>query len=202
MTKASTAMTTSILRQTQVPQGFADLKHHIAYKTGTSYGYRDAWTVAYTKEYTVTVWVGKPDNSIQLKRTGMHTSAPLAFEVHSIIDALLVQKHWTQDPYFGTHSPRGLQYFDKKSEAKEVKFSFISPQEGARFMSADCTQTIVEVQVSGGEAPYFAYVDNLPQEMQEDSVILPLPFGGHYIQVIDTLGNTIHRNIWVNQPEC
>ena len=32
-----------------------------AYKTGTSYGYRDAWAVGYDGKYVVAVWVGRPD---------------------------------------------------------------------------------------------------------------------------------------------
>lgn len=35
----------------------------IAYKTGTSYGYRDAWSVGYDGRYVLGVWVGRPDNS-------------------------------------------------------------------------------------------------------------------------------------------
>ena len=34
-----------------------------AYKTGTSYGYRDAWAIGYDGKYVVAVWVGRPDNS-------------------------------------------------------------------------------------------------------------------------------------------
>jgi penicillin-binding protein 1C len=34
----------------------------IAYKTGTSYGYRDAWSVGYDGRYVLGVWVGRPDN--------------------------------------------------------------------------------------------------------------------------------------------
>jgi membrane carboxypeptidase/penicillin-binding protein PbpC len=34
----------------------------IAYKTGTSYGYRDAWAVGFDRKHTIGVWVGRPDN--------------------------------------------------------------------------------------------------------------------------------------------
>ncbi|MBV5324864.1 MAG: penicillin-binding protein 1C, partial [Rhodospirillaceae bacterium] len=53
----------------------------IAYKTGTSYGYRDAWAVGYTKDYTIGIWVGRPDGSFSGGRMGRDAAAPLLFEV-------------------------------------------------------------------------------------------------------------------------
>ncbi|MBY4631496.1 penicillin-binding protein 1C [Rhizobium croatiense] len=52
----------------------------IAYKTGTSYGYRDAWTVGYDGRYVLGVWVGRPDNSAVPGLTGYGTAAPILFE--------------------------------------------------------------------------------------------------------------------------
>lgn len=52
----------------------------IAYKTGTSYGYRDAWAIGYTKDYTIGVWVGRPDGSFSGGRMGRDAAAPLLFE--------------------------------------------------------------------------------------------------------------------------
>ncbi|MEA3456890.1 MAG: penicillin-binding protein 1C, partial [Campylobacterota bacterium] len=86
--KKSAKMTTAILREVPAPEGFVDANHQIAYKTGTSYGYRDAWTVAYNKEYTVAVWVGKPNNATQSKLTGRNRAAPLAFEAFALLQTL------------------------------------------------------------------------------------------------------------------
>ncbi len=52
----------------------------IAYKTGTSYGYRDAWAIGYTQDYTIGVWVGRPDGSFSGGRMGRDAAAPLLFE--------------------------------------------------------------------------------------------------------------------------
>ena len=35
----------------------------IAFKTGTSYGYRDAWSLGFDSKYTIGVWVGRPDGA-------------------------------------------------------------------------------------------------------------------------------------------
>ena len=53
----------------------------VAYKTGTSYGFRDAWAIGYTADYTVGVWVGRPDGSFSSGRMGRDTAAPMLFAV-------------------------------------------------------------------------------------------------------------------------
>jgi penicillin-binding protein 1C len=53
----------------------------VACKTGTSSDYRDNWTVAYTPEFTVAVWVGNPDGSTMQNITGVTGAAPIMHEV-------------------------------------------------------------------------------------------------------------------------
>src|SRR5690606_5104543 len=57
----------------------------VAWKTGTSYGYRDAWAIGSTRHYTVGVWVGRPDGTPLPGQYGAVTALPLMFEV---IDSL------------------------------------------------------------------------------------------------------------------
>ena len=53
----------------------------IAWKTGTSYGFRDAWAVGSTPEYVVGVWVGNADGEGRSGLVGSRVAAPLMFEV-------------------------------------------------------------------------------------------------------------------------
>jgi len=53
----------------------------IAWKTGTSFGFRDAWSVGLTPEYTVAVWVGNASGEGRPGLTGVEAAAPLMFEV-------------------------------------------------------------------------------------------------------------------------
>ncbi len=57
----------------------------VAWKTGTSYGFRDAWAVGGTRRYTVGVWVGRPDGTALPGQYGAVTALPLLFET---IDSL------------------------------------------------------------------------------------------------------------------
>lgn len=57
----------------------------VAWKTGTSYGFRDAWALGATRRHTVGVWVGRPDGTPLPGQYGAITALPLLFEV---IDSL------------------------------------------------------------------------------------------------------------------
>lgn len=53
----------------------------VAWKTGTSYGFRDAWALGSTRRYTVGVWVGRPDGTPLPGQYGAITALPLLFQV-------------------------------------------------------------------------------------------------------------------------
>jgi len=52
----------------------------LAYKTGTSYGYRDAWAVGYDGSHTIAVWVGRPDGASVPGLMGRLAAAPILFD--------------------------------------------------------------------------------------------------------------------------
>ena len=52
----------------------------IAYKTGTSYGYRDAWSIGYDGRHVLGVWVGRADNGSVPGITGRSVAAPILFD--------------------------------------------------------------------------------------------------------------------------
>ena len=51
-----------------------------AYKTGTSYGYRDAWAIGYDGRFVVAVWTGRPDNASVPGLIGREAAAPILFD--------------------------------------------------------------------------------------------------------------------------
>ncbi|MER9612354.1 penicillin-binding protein 1C, partial [Mesorhizobium sp. M0312] len=69
---------TDILSGVKPPQGAA--QRGIAYKTGTSYGYRDAWSVGFDGRYVLGVWVGRPDAGAVPGLSGYISAAPILFE--------------------------------------------------------------------------------------------------------------------------
>lgn len=68
---------------------------NIAWKTGTSYGYRDAWAIGITPEYTVGVWVGNADGEGRPGLTGGTVAAPILFDIYNS----LPNTTWFEEPY-------------------------------------------------------------------------------------------------------
>ncbi len=63
----------------------------IAHKTGTAYGFRDAWALGYDRDYTVGVWVGRPDAVPLPGHYGRNTAAPLLYRVFDLLPTAPIQ---------------------------------------------------------------------------------------------------------------
>jgi len=61
---------------------------HIAWKTGTSFGFRDAWAIGVTPEWTVGVWIGNASGEGRPELRSAVTSAPILFEIFSVLNSL------------------------------------------------------------------------------------------------------------------
>ncbi len=59
--------------------------HPIAWKTGTSFGFRDAWAVGITPDFVVGVWAGNADGEGRPGLTGIKVAAPVMFDVFSVL---------------------------------------------------------------------------------------------------------------------
>jgi len=68
-------------------QEFASARN-ISWKTGTSFGFRDAWTIGVTPEWTVGVWIGNASGEGRPELRSSVTAAPVFFEIFSALDSL------------------------------------------------------------------------------------------------------------------
>ena len=59
----------------------------IAWKTGTSYGFRDAWAVGVTKRFVVGVWVGNANGEGKPELVGARTAGPVMFDIFNLLPA-------------------------------------------------------------------------------------------------------------------
>lgn len=92
LSPASAWLVTSMLTQLQrpdVPNAWQSAKGipHIAWKTGTSYGRRDAWSIGYNSKYTVGVWVGNFSGQGVPDLSGTATATPLLFQLFNALPA-------------------------------------------------------------------------------------------------------------------
>ena len=58
----------------------------LAWKTGTSYGFRDAWAVGVSSRYLIGVWIGRPDGTPVPGQFGLASATPLLLQVHDVMN--------------------------------------------------------------------------------------------------------------------
>ena len=97
---ASIYLTYESLKTVNRPEGddnweFYDGSKQIAWKTGTSFGFRDAWAIGTTKDYVVGAWVGNADGEGRPGLVGVQTAAPILFDVFN----LLPHSDWFSKPF-------------------------------------------------------------------------------------------------------
>ena len=68
----------------------------IAWKTGTSYGRRDAWSIGYNKNYTVGIWTGNFSGTGVADLSGANVATPLLFKIFNTIDYDSDEEWFTQ----------------------------------------------------------------------------------------------------------
>ncbi|MEZ5070815.1 MAG: penicillin-binding protein 1C [Bacteroidales bacterium] len=107
----------------------------VAWKTGTSFGFRDAWAVGVTPRYLVAVWAGNADGEGRPGLTGLHAAAPLMFDVFGLLPAT----GWFQPPL---------------DELEEVR---VCAQSGF-LASPRCEETVLQrVPPAGARSPICPY---------------------------------------------
>lgn len=57
----------------------------LAWKTGTSYGFRDAWAIGVGPRYLIGIWIGRPDGTPVPGQFGLASAAPLMLQVHDLL---------------------------------------------------------------------------------------------------------------------
>jgi len=92
-------LTFEAMKEVNRPEGnesseFFDSSKEIAWKTGTSFGNKDAWAIGVTKDYVVGTWVGNADGEGRPNVTGVSSAAPILFDVFDV----LPRSEWFEKP--------------------------------------------------------------------------------------------------------
>ena len=139
----------------------------IAFKTGTSYGYRDAWAIGFDGRMTVGVWVGRPDGAPVPGLVGRASAAPILFEALARsggAPAALPRAPRGAIFAAGNKLPPPLQRFgitgpSEAAEAPRIMF----PPDGARLeIAAGARPDPVALKISGGRGPLTVLVNGVP----------------------------------------
>jgi penicillin-binding protein 1C len=144
----------------------------IAFKTGTSYGYRDAWAVGYDGHMTIGVWVGRADGASVPGLVGRAAAAPILFDAFARSgNAPAPLVHAPKGVVFTTTSklPPPLQRFTPEegvSAANEPP-RIMFPPDGARIeLPKSGPAEPVALKITGGAAPLTVMANGVPLEAQ------------------------------------
>jgi len=164
-------------------------KGQIAYKTGTSYGHRDAWALGWDGRHVAGVWIGRPDGTPVPGAFGGDLAAPVLFELMQRIaarrtplpppprDTLIVS---------GADLPQPLQVFQGRgAEAAQITLAF--PPDGATLALADG----LPIKLRDGVPPFTVLANGgvLVSGARSREIWVPLVERGHSVlSVIDAAG--------------
>ena len=173
----------------------------IAYKTGTSYGYRDAWSVGYDGRLTIGVWVGRPDGAPVPGLIGRVTAAPILFDAFARTGQPVAPLAGApQGAMFATNArlPPPLQRFRPgrlPGDSAEPSLRILYPPNGARIELAmsDGKPDPVALKIAGGIGPLTVMANGVPVATQAGQrTLLVDPDGPGFLRltVMDAKGST------------
>jgi len=144
----------------------------IAFKTGTSYGYRDAWAVGYDGRMTIGVWVGRADGTPVPGLVGRAAAAPILFDAFARCgNAPAPLAHAPKGAVFAATNklPPPLQHFssDGSLSAASEPPRIMFPPDGARIeLAKGAAPEPVALKIAGGAAPLTVMVNGVPLAAQ------------------------------------
>lgn len=188
----------AILRGTPPPPGVTDWRSRgVAFKTGTSYGQRDAWAAGATPGWTVVAWAGRPDGTASPGITGRETAAPLMarlLDVLTLADGRIAEAGAPVERLGGL-SP-ALQRLGQDDRPR-----ILAPSPGSSIEGSGDGGRMqpVGLEASGGTPPYRWIVDGLPVVVLPGGTANWLPDGPGFahLAVIDANGRSGAANVRV-----
>lgn len=197
-----------ILQGSPLPDGWAmgrgiERARRIGFKTGTSYGYRDAWSVGFSGGYTVGVWVGRPDGSTRPGHFGRNEAAPLLLKVFELLPAetprLVPPPSDVMEVAKADDLPLAMQRFRppdstevsgvaRKIEPPRIAF----PPDGAT-VPVDVAAPEIFLSATGGRAPLRWIINGeiLPEAaLYEQVFYAPHSLGFSRVTVVDAEGRS------------
>ncbi len=192
----------------QLPPPVESRPGRIAYKTGTSYGHRDALAVGYDGAHVGAVWLGRPDGTPVPGAFGGDLAAPLLFDLFDQLEPVPLPAPPAAALTLPNPAlPLPLRRFAPAGQASRVasaalpetlRLSF--PPDGALIETPDLTLT---VRLQGGTAPFTFLLDGRPlvvaSPLPQARLVAPGP-GFAQLTVIDAAGASASARLRLIRP--
>jgi penicillin-binding protein 1C len=189
----------------------------VSFKTGTSYGFRDAWAIGYDRDYTVGVWVGRPDGGFSPGRIGREAAAPALFEAFSLLPrpgpesmmppppppGVRLASNADLAPALRRFGAPGAEAGADPSPARSNGPVIAFPPPGAMVDLARDDAGLpraLPLRVEGGRMPLTWMVNGLPigrSTYRRQAEWLPDGAGAARITVVDGAGQMASADIWL-----
>ncbi len=180
----------------------------IAYKTGTSYGYRDAWSVGFDGRHVLGIWVGRPDGAAVPGLSGYASAAPILFEAfaksgigHTALPrapAGALRMARADLPVTMRRFRSGRSGFDDAHVAEPAP-QIVFPPEGARVELTAATDAVA-LKLQGGRAPFRWLANGRPFDRisrRRTASWQPDGNGFSTLTVVDAAGRTASVKVFV-----
>jgi penicillin-binding protein 1C len=179
----------------RVPAQVAQGAPQVAFKTGTSYGFRDAWALGVSNGYAIGVWVGRPDGAPRPGATGRSEALPVLFEAFDLLGTP-AQPEQQQEQ----HEPvaPALVRFERSGEREGLSILF--PPSGAEVLVLDYGEDSRGLSLSarGGRAPltWYAEGERVANESTSGRAIWRPEAPGFYeVTVVDADGQSARTRV-------
>jgi penicillin-binding protein 1C len=183
----------------------------IAHKTGTSYGFRDAWALGFDTDYTVGVWVGRPDGSPNPGHYGRNTAAPLLFRIFDLLPQPTVRSTAPPADVLRVtrreQLPERLRYFRTRPALETVNappLTLTFPVAGSTVELPEREGKLIDLPLTarGGVRPLRWLVNGRPlaaDPWRRDAFWPPDGVGLARITVLDQVGQSASAEVWISR---
>ena len=181
----------------------------IAWKTGTSFGFHDAWTIAWTPNYTVGVWLGNAKGSSSPNLIGIKSAAPLALTIVKQVSAIThnkiakFAKHFVEIEVSAKNglpatskdkntitaiAPPNYICYKQRSSTTKQKLTITSPEPG-EYLRINNNATLT-FSAKSTEEKLFWFIDGrfIKSSKNEESFCYNIQTGNHKITCTTTNG--------------
>lgn len=180
----------------RAPASLTSAAPAIAFKTGTSWGYRDAWAAGVAQGHTVVVWAGRADARPRTGETGRDSALPVLFDLFDLLPPAETLREEREPWRLAQNTPHPLERF-RHDPAPEILFP---PDQTEVWMDRDGGQYIL---AGRGESAltWFADGETVPLNAAGEPVWSPQGPGFFEISAVDHLGRSTRSRVRIVTPD-
>lgn len=175
----------------RMPASLARGAPDIAFKTGTSYGFRDAWAAGVTGRYTLVVWTGRADGAPREGVTGREGALPLLFRLADGLERIEPGSVSRAGDRTAPAETPGTMAEYRADPAPHILF----PPDGAEVWSEREGRGFVLAAQARGDLTWYADGERVGRNALGEPVWVPPGPGFYAVTAVDDAGRTARSNV-------